>query len=240
MLPPINALYAQDKNVSQTFSTEAADPSHPQQTLPVSELSQLYREVLQSSLTEEGEEGGEAYRINFIGYAVNLIHLTPELLVWRCPNPALALPRPSGGDKGRAAGRAGSSAAPPLKQLGLRQTLLTYLFGNAMVFEAAKDLERFRSRCHERRLTVSCRLVSLDGHPDGGGVKGGAAGLLSRRALADPALGWCVVPRQAQLQAPLDARVVKAKVCLSFMAHLSYGRTVLCSTSRLSSRGIVS
>ncbi|EFJ51191.1 hypothetical protein VOLCADRAFT_88023 [Volvox carteri f. nagariensis] len=78
----------------------------------------------------------------FIGFAVNLVHLPPHLADIR-----VAL-RDSRGQ---------------LVQATLRQTMLNYVYGNAMVFEGEEHIMSFRDRCRRAGVAVEMPLIAVDG-----------------------------------------------------------------------------
>ncbi|GIL48724.1 hypothetical protein Vafri_5187, partial [Volvox africanus] len=79
----------------------------------------------------------------FIGFAVNLVHLPPHLAEIRVP---------LRDHQGRS-----------LQQGTLRQTMLNYVFGNAMVFEREEHIHAFRDRCRRVNIFPDVPLIAVDG-----------------------------------------------------------------------------
>ncbi|GIL69462.1 hypothetical protein Vretifemale_391, partial [Volvox reticuliferus] len=79
----------------------------------------------------------------FIGFAVNLVHLPPHLAEIRVP---------VRDHQGRS-----------LQQGTLRQTMLNYVFGNAMVFEKEEHIHAFRDRCRRVNIFPDVPLIAVDG-----------------------------------------------------------------------------
>uniref|UniRef100_A0A7S3QU76 SMC hinge domain-containing protein n=2 Tax=Dunaliella tertiolecta TaxID=3047 RepID=A0A7S3QU76_DUNTE len=164
--------------------SEPVDQSHPQQPLRIQPQPGA-EQALNSDPT--------GMRFGFVGYAANLVHLSPALL---------QQPIYSGGGGGRGTSR---------QAMSLRQTLCSYFFQKIMVFEDSKGWLAFKAALKSTgyHLEPYTKLLGLDGtraNMSSGMLEAdGTRGKDNRAAELQVCLGG--VPLEAQKQAPLDARV---------------------------------
>ncbi|KAF5832955.1 hypothetical protein DUNSADRAFT_11001 [Dunaliella salina] len=165
--------------------TEPVDRSHPQQPLRLQPQPGA-EQALSSDPT--------GMQFGFVGYAANLVHLSPALL---------QQPIYLGGGAGKGASR---------YALSLRQILCTYFFQKIMVFENSKGWQAFQAALKHTgyRMEPHTKLLGLDGtkcNMNSGMLEADSTRGKDSRAAAGLQVCLGGVPVEAQRQAPLDARV---------------------------------
>lgn len=199
-----STLDLEHESVVRSFNIEPCDALDSQMRLPMTAARKKYGSLL--SISTSG----------FVGWAVNLIRFTDSQLAWSmtlAPEVAASLLQPSSSSgaelkkRSKPRQKAADQAGPSPLTLNLRQTLLSYLFGDAMVFETKSHLDAFVERCRRDlgEKDTKMKLISLDGRCYGNGITSQFATNESLNASAT--FGFSAVPSSDQLELPLDVMV---------------------------------
>lgn len=201
LCPTADILNLSDAKLAQYFRLRPGDEDsqHPQRPLVFQHLRTKFATVLE--MDGDGPRGGDG----FVGMATNLVHM-PRPLQGVC---VLVQPPASGG---RGGGRnQPNTSAPPL-YYSLRQTLWHSLFHETMVFLDKPALDGFRNRCQAAGILLDQKITTLTGHSHNMLGQAWSRGAVAGQALYTGELLMAQVPVADQEAAPLDLRLVRAKV----------------------------
>lgn len=195
LFPAMSHMELSNPRLVQNFRLRPGDEdsNHPQRPLIFSHLRTKFAGVLE--MDGVGPRGGDG----FVGMAVNLIHMPAPLQRVRVGVQHVA-------------GRGGSSAASQVSYT-LRQTLWYTVFQETMVFEDKPALDTFRRRCRDAGILLDQKIITLTGVRYNTIGVAWSSGVVPGQSLYSGELLMAQVPAHEQEAAPLDLRLVRAKVC---------------------------